>query len=227
MSESRQWKMATFLFVFFNVPENRTQETEKRRTFSSVSLLCTVISKSSRPIGARKSLGYCKSLDCVAGVFRGIEKMKKRGVKGREKKRTPFFISSSFPFTPLPLFSRFCTCYANCRAGYCVTYIFTLTWLWFDCSTVRIRIAVHLYEDGRYVLSSNLGYGINLRHSNQKHPETLHSSRCVWLTNTLTVLWTDINHTGGSAGLGHERSVGGSTRLSRECLSLVLKCFVT
>jgi len=23
-----------------------------------------------------------------------------------------------------------------------------------------------------------LGYGINLRHSNQKHPETLHSSRC-------------------------------------------------
>ena len=74
MSESRQWKIATFLFVFYNVPENRAQETEKRRTFSSVSLLCTVISKSSRPIEARKSLGYYKSLDSVAGVLRGIEK---------------------------------------------------------------------------------------------------------------------------------------------------------
>ena len=101
MSEWRQRKMATFLSIFYNVPENRTQETEERRTFSSVSLLCTVISKSSRPIGARKSLVYRKSLDCVAGVLRGIRKSEKGRVKGREK-RTPFFISASFPFTPLP-----------------------------------------------------------------------------------------------------------------------------
>ena len=144
MSEWRQRKMATFLSIFYNVPENRTQETEERRTFSSVSLLCTVISKSSRPIGARKSLVYRKSLDCVAGVLRGIRKSEKGRVKGREK-RTPFFISASFLFTPLPLFSRFCTCYANYHAGYCETYIFTLAWLWFVCSTARIRIAVHLW----------------------------------------------------------------------------------
>ena len=130
---------------FFKVPENRTQETEKRRTFSSVSVLCTVISKSSRPIGARKSLGYCKSLDCVAGGLRGIEKSEKGRGKGKRKKKTPFFIFASFPFTPLPLFSRFCTCYANYHAGYCETYIFTLAWLWFVCSTARIRIAVHLW----------------------------------------------------------------------------------
>ena len=102
MSESRQWKMATFLFVFFKVPENRTQETEKRRTFSSVSLLCTVISKSSRPIGARKSLGYCKSLDCVAGVFRGIEKSEKRRGKGKRKKRHLFSFLLLFPSLPSP-----------------------------------------------------------------------------------------------------------------------------
>ena len=100
MSESRQWKMATFLFVFFKVPENRTQETEKRRTFSSVSLLCTVISKSSRPIGARKSLGYCKSLDCVAGVFRGIEKSEKGRGKGKREKG--HFFSFLLLFSSLP-----------------------------------------------------------------------------------------------------------------------------
>ena len=145
MSESRQWKMATYLFVFYNVPENRTQETEKRRTFSSVSLLCTVISKSSRPIGARKSLGYCKSLDCVAGVLRGIEKSVKGRGKGKRKKKDTFFHFCFFSLHSPPLFSRFCTCYANCHAGYYETYIFTLAWLWFVCSTVRIRIAVHLW----------------------------------------------------------------------------------
>ena len=94
--------MATFLFVFYNVPENRTQETEKRRTFSSVSLLCTVISKSSRPIGARKSLGYCKSLDCVAGVLRGIEKSEKRRGKGKRKKGHLFSFLLPFPSLPSP-----------------------------------------------------------------------------------------------------------------------------
>ena len=94
--------MATYLFVFYNVPENRTQETEKRRTFSSVSLLCTVISKSSRPIGARKSLGYCKSLDCVAGVLRGIEKSEKRRGKGKRKKGHLFSFLLPFPSLPSP-----------------------------------------------------------------------------------------------------------------------------
>ena len=145
MSESRQWKMATFLFVFFKVPENRTQETEKRRTFSSVSLLCTVISKSSRPIGARKSLVYCKSLDCVAGVLRGIENSEKRRGKGKRKKGHLFSFLLPFPSLPSPSSLVFCTCYANYHAGYCETYIFTLAWLWFVCSTVRIRIAVHLW----------------------------------------------------------------------------------
>ena len=106
MSESRQWKMATYLFVFYNVPENRTQETEKRRTFSSVSLLCTVISKSSRPIGARKSLGYCKSLDCAAGVLRGIEKSEKGRGKGKRKKKDTFFHFCFFSLhSPPPLLS--------------------------------------------------------------------------------------------------------------------------
>ena len=144
MSEWRQRKMATFLSIFYNVPENRTQETEKRRTFSSVSLLCTVISKSSRPIGARKSLVYRKSLDCVAGVLRGIRKSEKGRGKGKRKKDTFFhfcFLSLHSP----TLFSRFCTCYANYHAGYCETYIFTFAWLWFVCSTARIRIAVHLW----------------------------------------------------------------------------------
>ena len=102
MSEWRQRKMATFLSIFYNVPENRTQETEKRRTFSSVSLLCTVISKSSRPIGARKSLGYCKSLDCVAGGLRGIEKSEKGRGKGKRKKKTLFSFLLLFPSLPSP-----------------------------------------------------------------------------------------------------------------------------
>ena len=105
MSESRQLKMATFPFVFFKVPENRTQETEKRRTFSSVSLLCTVISKSSRPIGARKSLVYRKSLDCVAGVLRGIRKSEKGRGKGKRKKETFFHFCFLSLHSPPPLLS--------------------------------------------------------------------------------------------------------------------------
>ena len=90
------------VFCFYNVPENRTQETEKRRTFSSVSLHCTVISKSSRPIGARKSLGYCKSLDCVAGVFRGIEKSEKGRGKGKREKGHFFSFLLLSPSLPSP-----------------------------------------------------------------------------------------------------------------------------
>ena len=63
----------------------------------------------------------------MAGVLRGIETSEKGRGKGKRKKKTLFFIFASFPFTPLPLFSRFCTCDANCRVGYYVTYIFTLT----------------------------------------------------------------------------------------------------
>ena len=105
MSEWRQRKMATFLSIFYNVPENRTQETEKRRTFSSVSLLCTVISKSSRPIGARKSLVYRKSLDCVAGVLRGIRKSEKGRGKGKRKKETFFHFCFLSLHSPPPLLS--------------------------------------------------------------------------------------------------------------------------
>ena len=61
------------LFFFYNVVENRTQEIEDREEKNLLFILSvTVISKSSRPIGEQKSLGYCKSLDCVAGVLRGI-----------------------------------------------------------------------------------------------------------------------------------------------------------
>ena len=102
MSEWRQRKMATFLSIFYNVPENRTQETEKRRTFSSVSRLCTVISKSSRLIGARKSLVYRKSLDCVVGVLRGIRKSEKGRGKGKRKKGHLFSFLLPFPSLPSP-----------------------------------------------------------------------------------------------------------------------------
>ena len=74
--------MATFLFVFCLFVclfiflqcrgESHSRDRRQRREEPSVYTLCTVIGKSSRPIVARKSLGYCKSLDCVAGVLRGI-----------------------------------------------------------------------------------------------------------------------------------------------------------
>ncbi|CAH3134276.1 unnamed protein product [Porites lobata] len=100
----------------------------QRRAEPFVSMLCTVISKSksSRPIGTQKSLGYCKSLDCVAAVLRGIGKSEKGRGKGKRKRGQLFFISAPFPFTPLHLSPRLCTCHANCHAGYCEIYIFTL-----------------------------------------------------------------------------------------------------
>ena len=143
MSEPRQWKMSTCLAIcccfstmFWRIALNR-----QRREGSFVSILCTVMSKTCRPIG------YCKSLNCVAGVLRAIEKSESG--KGKPALGPRFSFLLPFPFTlfpslslslslPLPLF---CTCHA----GYCEIYIFTLAWLWFVCSTVRIRIAVYLW----------------------------------------------------------------------------------
>ena len=144
MSEPRQWKMATCLAICccFSTMSWRIALNRQRREGSFVSILCTVMSKTCRPIGAQKTLGYCKSLNCVAGVLRGIEKKWKW--EREACSRTTFFISTTFSLhflslsLPLPLF---CTCHA----GYCEIYIFTLAWLWFVCSTVRIRIAVHLW----------------------------------------------------------------------------------
>ena len=140
MSEPRQWKTATCLAIcfLFSRMSWRIALKRQRREGSFVSILCTVISKTCRPIGVQKTLGYCKSLDCVAGVLRRIGQSENG--KGKPALRPPFSFLLPFPFTPLPLPS-FCTYHA----GYCEIYIFTLTWLWFVCSTVRIRIAVHLW----------------------------------------------------------------------------------
>ena len=139
--------MATCLAICccFSTMSWRVALNRQRREGSFVSILCTVMSKTCRPIEAQKTLGYCKSLDCVAGVLRGIEKSEKGRGKGKRKKKDTFFHFCFFSLHSPPLFSRFCTCYANYHAGYCETYIFTLAWLWFVCSTVRIRIAVHLW----------------------------------------------------------------------------------
>ena len=134
-----------YLSICFFTMSWRIVLKRQRRAETFVSILCTVISKSSRPIGTRKSLGYCKSLDCVAAVLRGIAKSEKGRGKGKRKRGQLFFISGPFPFTPLHLSPRLCTCHANCHTGYCEIYIFTLAWLWFVCSTARIRIAVHLW----------------------------------------------------------------------------------
>jgi len=72
----------------------------QRRAEPFVSILCTVISKSSRPIGAWKSLGYCKSLDCVAGVLRGIGKSEKGRGRGKRKKGHLFSFLLLFPSLP-------------------------------------------------------------------------------------------------------------------------------
>ena len=126
--------MATYLFVFYNVPENRTLETEKRRTFSSVSLLCTAVSKSSRPIGARKSLGYCKSLDCVAGVLRGIEKSEKRRGKGKRKKGYLFSFLLPFPSLPSPSSLVFAPV-TQTAAQFIMKPIYSL---WHDCDLTAV-----------------------------------------------------------------------------------------
>ena len=101
MSEYRQRKMATCLFVFFTMSW-RIAHKRQRRTEPFNSILSTVRRKSSRPIGARKSLGYCKSLDCVAGVLRGIEKSEKRRGKGKRKKGHLFSFPLPFPSLPSP-----------------------------------------------------------------------------------------------------------------------------
>ena len=134
-----------YLSICFFTMSWRIVLKRQRRAEPFVSILCTVISKSSRPIGTRKSLGYCKSLECVAAVLRGIGKSEKGRGKGKRKRGQLFFISAPFPFTSLHLSPRLCICHANCHAGYCEIYIFTLAWLWFVCSTARIRIAVHLW----------------------------------------------------------------------------------
>ena len=93
-----------YLSICFFTMSWRIVLKRQRRAEPFVSILCTVISKSksSRPIGTRKSLGYCKSLDCVAAVLRGVGKSEKGRGKGKRKRGHLFFISASFPFTPLP-----------------------------------------------------------------------------------------------------------------------------
>ena len=132
-----------YLSICFFTMSWRIVLKRQRRAEPFVSILCTVISKSSRPIGTRKSLGYCKSLDCVAAVLRGIGKSEKGRGKGKRKRGQLFFISAPFPFTPLPSSLVFAP--ATQTATQAIVYIFTLAWLWFDCSTARIRIAVHLW----------------------------------------------------------------------------------
>ena len=93
-----------YLSICFLTMSWRIALKRQRRAEPFVSIPGTVISKSSRLIGVRKSLGYCKSLDCVAAVLRGIGKTETGRGKGKRKKRdTFFFISTPFPFTPLPL----------------------------------------------------------------------------------------------------------------------------
>ena len=96
-----------YLSICFFTMSWRIVLKRQRRAEPFVSILCTVISKSSRPIGTRKSLGYCKSLDCVAAVLRGIGKSEKGRGKGKRKKRKPFFHFCSFSLhspSPLPSF---------------------------------------------------------------------------------------------------------------------------
>ena len=136
MSEPRQWKMATCLAICccFSTMSWRIALNRQRREGSFVSILCTVMSKTCRPIGARKTL-----------CGRRLKRYWKKWKWEREAcSRTTFFISATFSLHPLSLslpLPLFCTYHA----GYCEIYIFTLTWLWFVCSTVRIRIAVHLW----------------------------------------------------------------------------------
>ena len=102
MSEPRQWKMATCLAICccFSTMSWRIALNRQRREGSFVSILCTVMSKTCRPIGAQKTLGYCKSLDCVAGVLRRIGQSENG--KGKPALRPPFSFLLPFPFTPLP-----------------------------------------------------------------------------------------------------------------------------
>ena len=146
-----------YLSICFFTMSWRIVLKRQRRAEPFVSILCTVISKSSRPIRTRKSLGYCKSLDCVAAVLRGIGKSEKGRGEGKRKRGQLFFISAPFPFTPLPLFSRFCTCHANCHAGYCVYIHFDMTVIWLQyCKDQDRRTLVDLfYQDNQFMTSGN------------------------------------------------------------------------
>ena len=159
MLESRRWKIATFLFAFYNVAENRTQETEKRGTFSYDSLLCIVISKSSRPIGARKTLCYCKSLDCVASVLRGIEKSEKGRGKGKRKKRTLFFHFCFFLLHSSPPLLSFLHLLRKLprRLLWNLYIYFGMTVIWLQyCKDQDRRTLVDLfYQDDQFMNSGN------------------------------------------------------------------------
>ena len=88
--------LSSYLLLFSRVSW-RIALKRQRREGSFVSILCTVISKTCRPIGVQKTLGYCKSLDCVAGVLRGIEKSESG--KGKPALGPPFSFLLPFPFT--------------------------------------------------------------------------------------------------------------------------------
>ena len=96
-----------YLSICFFTMSWRIVLKRQRRAEPFVSILCTVISKSksSRPIRTRKSLGYCKSLDCVAAVLRGIGKSEKGRGKGKRKKGNLFSFLLPFPSVPYPLLS--------------------------------------------------------------------------------------------------------------------------
>ena len=148
-----------YLSICFFTMSWRIVLKRQRRAEPFVSILCTVISKSksSRPIGTRKSLGYCKSLDCVAAVLRGIGKSEKGRGKGKRKRGQLFFISAPFPFTPLHLSPRLCTCHANCHAGYCLYIHFGMTVICLQyCKDQDRRTLVDLfYQDDQFMTSGN------------------------------------------------------------------------
>ena len=91
--------LSSYLLLFSRVSW-RIALKRQRREGSFVSILCTVISKTCRPIGVQKTLGHCKSLDCVAGILRGIEKSEKRRGKGKRKKGHLFSFLLPFPSLP-------------------------------------------------------------------------------------------------------------------------------
>ena len=91
--------LSSYLLLFSRVSW-RIALKRQRREGSFVSILCTVISKTCRPIGVQKTLGHCKSLDCVAGVLRRIGQSENG--KGKPALRPPFSFLLPFPFTPLP-----------------------------------------------------------------------------------------------------------------------------
>ena len=96
------------LFIFFLQcrGESHSRDRRQKREEPSVYTLCTVIGKSSRPIGEQKSLGYCKSLDCVAGVLRGIRLIyqQEENVSWRqESARKGLNTTSGAQFAALPL----------------------------------------------------------------------------------------------------------------------------